>query len=174
MLFGLPGFFFNLICSFLQVCPVVLDVPVVRSKDQVAVMPCSWAEWRRWIRPLVLVLYSLLLVAVLPLCIWELQKDKVDFIPSPNSCCGRHTIQEPTVSWFLRLSRQVGTHSKAWFIAGVFVFLTIPISLWGILQHIVHYTQPELQRPIIRWIFNEIVFYSNRPPKQTKSLNATA
>lgn len=45
---------------------------------------------------------------------------------------------------------QVGTHSKAWFIAGVFVFLTIPISLWGILQHIVHYTQPELQRPIIR------------------------
>lgn len=46
---------------------------------------------------------------------------------------------------------QVGTHSKAWFIAGIFVFLTIPISLWGILQHIVHYTQPELQRPIIRW-----------------------
>ncbi|XP_027131732.1 transmembrane protein 184C-like [Larimichthys crocea] len=83
-------------------------------------MPCSCAEWRRWIRPLVLVLYALLLVAVLPLCIWELQKDKV------------------------------GTHSKAWFIAGVFVFLTIPISLWGILQHIVHYTQPELQRPIIR------------------------
>ncbi|GAA6228372.1 transmembrane protein 184C-like [Lates japonicus] len=83
-------------------------------------MPCSCAEWRRWIRPLVLVLYALLLVAVLPLCIWELQKDKV------------------------------GTHSKAWFIAGVFVFLTIPISLWGILQHMVHYTQPELQKPIIR------------------------
>ncbi|KAM9426766.1 transmembrane protein 184C-like isoform 1-T1 [Pholidichthys leucotaenia] len=83
-------------------------------------MPCSCAEWRRWIRPLVLVLYTLLLVAVLPLCIWELQKDKV------------------------------GTHSKAWFIAGIFVFLTIPISLWGILQHMVHYTQPELQKPIIR------------------------
>eukprot|EP00064_Thunnus_orientalis_P024067 superscaffoldBa00009833_g24337 len=83
-------------------------------------MPCTCAEWRRWIRPLVLVLYALLLVAVLPLCIWELQKDKV------------------------------GTHSKAWFIAGVFVFLTIPISLWGILQHMVHYTQPELQKPIIR------------------------
>uniref|UniRef100_A0A3B4WGT5 Transmembrane protein 184C n=1 Tax=Seriola lalandi dorsalis TaxID=1841481 RepID=A0A3B4WGT5_SERLL len=83
-------------------------------------MPCTCAEWRRWIRPLVLVLYALLLVAVLPLCIWELQKDKV------------------------------GTHSKAWFIAGIFVFLTIPISLWGILQHMVHYTQPELQKPIIR------------------------
>ncbi|XP_055012761.1 transmembrane protein 184C-like [Boleophthalmus pectinirostris] len=83
-------------------------------------MPCSCAQWRRWIRPLVLVLYVLLLVALVPLCIWELQKDKV------------------------------GTHSKAWFIAGVFVFLTIPISLWGILQHLVHYTQPELPKPIIR------------------------
>lgn len=46
---------------------------------------------------------------------------------------------------------QVGTHTKAWFIAGVFVFMTIPISLWGILQHLVHYTQPELQKPIIRY-----------------------
>uniref|UniRef100_A0A8C6KCR7 Transmembrane protein 184C n=2 Tax=Nothobranchius furzeri TaxID=105023 RepID=A0A8C6KCR7_NOTFU len=71
----------------------------------VNIMPCTCAEWRRWIRPLVLVLYAFLLVAVVPLCIWELQKDKV------------------------------GTHGKAWFIAGVFVFLTIPISLWGILQH---------------------------------------
>ncbi|KAG2466096.1 T184C protein, partial [Polypterus senegalus] len=44
----------------------------------------------------------------------------------------------------------VGTHTKAWFIAGIFVFMTIPISLWGILQHLVHYTQPELQKPIIR------------------------
>uniref|UniRef100_A0A672PEJ6 Transmembrane protein 184C n=1 Tax=Sinocyclocheilus grahami TaxID=75366 RepID=A0A672PEJ6_SINGR len=39
-----------------------------------------------------------------------------------------------------------------WFIAGVFVCLTIPISLWGILQHLVHYTQPELQKPIIRYL----------------------
>uniref|UniRef100_A0A8C5N5S9 Transmembrane protein 184C-like n=1 Tax=Gouania willdenowi TaxID=441366 RepID=A0A8C5N5S9_GOUWI len=83
-------------------------------------MPCSCSEWRRWIRPVVLMLYLLLLLLVLPLCVWELLKDKV------------------------------GTHSKAWFIAGVFVFLTIPISLWDILQHMVHYTQPELQRPIIR------------------------
>lgn len=43
----------------------------------VEVMPCTCAEWRRWIRPLVLLLYALLLVAVVPLCIWELQKDKV-------------------------------------------------------------------------------------------------
>ncbi|MBN3290869.1 T184C protein, partial [Polypterus senegalus] len=48
------------------------------------------------------------------------------------------------------LEKYVGTHTKAWFIAGIFVFMTIPISLWGILQHLVHYTQPELQKPIIR------------------------
>ncbi|KAM7419455.1 hypothetical protein PAMA_016529 [Pampus argenteus] len=83
-------------------------------------MPCSCGDWRRWIRPLVVVLYILLLIVVLPLCIWELQRSTV------------------------------GIHNKAWFIAGIFVFMTIPISLWGILQHLVHYTQPELQKPIIR------------------------
>ncbi|XP_045577362.1 transmembrane protein 184C isoform X2 [Salmo salar] len=83
-------------------------------------MPCTCENWRRWIRPLVVCLYVGLLLVVLPLCVWELQKS------------------------------EVGTHSKAWFIAGVFVFMTIPISLWGILQHLVHYTQPELQKPIIR------------------------
>ncbi|KAM8843092.1 transmembrane protein 184C isoform 1-T1 [Synchiropus picturatus] len=83
-------------------------------------MPCSCGNWRRWIRPLVVLLYLLMLVVVLVLCVWELQKS------------------------------EVGTHSKAWFIAGIFVFMTIPISLWGILQHLVHYTQPELQKPIIR------------------------
>uniref|UniRef100_A0A4W4E2M9 Transmembrane protein 184C n=1 Tax=Electrophorus electricus TaxID=8005 RepID=A0A4W4E2M9_ELEEL len=83
-------------------------------------MPCTCGSWRRWIRPLVVVLYVMLLAVALPLCVWELQK------------------------------AEVGTHTKAWFIAGVFVFMTIPVSLWGILQHLVHYTQPELQKPIIR------------------------
>uniref|UniRef100_A0A8C2ILX7 Transmembrane protein 184C n=1 Tax=Cyprinus carpio TaxID=7962 RepID=A0A8C2ILX7_CYPCA len=52
--------------------------------------------------------------------------------------------------YFLTLFLTVSTPNKAWFIAGIFVFMTIPISLWGILQHLVHYTQPELQKPIIR------------------------
>uniref|UniRef100_A0A9J8CNC2 Transmembrane protein 184C n=1 Tax=Cyprinus carpio carpio TaxID=630221 RepID=A0A9J8CNC2_CYPCA len=76
--------------------------------------------WRRWIRPLAALLFALVLAVALPLCAWELRR------------------------------AEVGTHTKAWFIAGVFVCLTIPISLWGILQHLVHYTQPELQKPIIR------------------------
>ncbi|XP_067408038.1 transmembrane protein 184C isoform X3 [Emydura macquarii macquarii] len=83
-------------------------------------MPCTCGNWRRWIRPLVVVLYIVGLLVAVPLCVWELQK------------------------------LEVGIHTKAWFIAGIFLLMTIPISLWGILQHLVHYTQPELQKPIIR------------------------
>lgn len=35
----------------------------------------------------------------------------------------------------------------------VLFFLTIPISLWGIVQHMVNYTKPELQRRIVRIIW---------------------
>ncbi|KAE8630222.1 hypothetical protein XENTR_v10000737 [Xenopus tropicalis] len=83
-------------------------------------MPCTCGNWRRWIRPLVVLLYIVGLIVGVPICIWKLQK------------------------------MEVGVHTKAWFIAGIFVLMTIPISLWGILQHLVHYTQPELQKPIIR------------------------
>ncbi|ELU16171.1 hypothetical protein CAPTEDRAFT_150459 [Capitella teleta] len=39
---------------------------------------------------------------------------------------------------------------QGFFIGGLFVCLAVPISLWGILQHVIHYTQPDLQRHIIR------------------------
>lgn len=81
-------------------------------------------QWRRWIRPLVGVSYLLVLCVVLPLMI-------VGF----NVMC-------------------VEKHEQAWLIAGVFVILAIPISVWGILQHLIHYTQPSLQRYIVRWVFN--------------------
>uniref|UniRef100_A0A8C9B4Q1 Transmembrane protein 184C n=1 Tax=Prolemur simus TaxID=1328070 RepID=A0A8C9B4Q1_PROSS len=81
---------------------------------------CTWRNWRQWIRPLAVVIYLVSAVVAVVVCVWELQKLKV------------------------------GIHTKAWFIAGIFVLLTIPVSLWVILQHLVHYTQPELQKPIIR------------------------
>lgn len=85
-------------------------------------MPCACNRnnWRRWIRPLLILLYSLAILITVPICIWEFQKLKV------------------------------GIHTKVWFIAGIFLLLTIPVSMCGILQHLVHYTQPELQKPIIR------------------------
>ncbi|XP_070552202.1 transmembrane protein 184C-like isoform X2 [Ptychodera flava] len=77
-------------------------------------------NYKTWIRPAVLSGYFILLCVGFPLCVWELHKT------------------------------DTSTHTKAWFIAGVFVFLTIPISLWTILQHIVYYTRPGLQKHIIR------------------------
>ena len=37
-----------------------------------------------------------------------------------------------------------------WFIGGLFVLFSIPISLWGILQHAINYSKPFLQRREIR------------------------
>ncbi|KAF7233023.1 hypothetical protein EG68_08955 [Paragonimus skrjabini miyazakii] len=39
---------------------------------------------------------------------------------------------------------------SAWFIGGMFVLGAVPISLWTILDHLIHYTKPYLQRHIIR------------------------
>ncbi|KAK2507724.1 hypothetical protein MC885_012148, partial [Smutsia gigantea] len=96
--------------------------PLLLGADLCGNMPCTctWRNWRQWIRPLAVVIYLVSIVVAVPLCVWELQK------------------------------LEVGIHTKAWFIAVIFLLLTIPISLWGILQHLVHYTQPELQKPIIR------------------------
>lgn len=40
-------------------------------------MPCTCGNWRRWIRPLVVLLYVVGLLVVVPLCVWELQKLEV-------------------------------------------------------------------------------------------------
>ncbi|KER19829.1 hypothetical protein T265_11495 [Opisthorchis viverrini] len=40
---------------------------------------------------------------------------------------------------------------SAWFIGGVFVLGAVPISLWTILDHLINYTKPYLQRHIIRY-----------------------
>eukprot|EP00656_Telonema_subtile_P011267 TRINITY_DN15554_c0_g1_i2.p1 TRINITY_DN15554_c0_g1~~TRINITY_DN15554_c0_g1_i2.p1 ORF type:complete len:232 (+),score=44.59 TRINITY_DN15554_c0_g1_i2:317-1012(+) len=46
--------------------------------------------------------------------------------------------------------RDYETHEIAWFLAGTFVGLAVPIALWEIMQHVHHFTNPALQRPIIR------------------------
>ncbi|XP_044175007.1 transmembrane protein 184C-like [Acropora millepora] len=81
---------------------------------------CNRHNFRGWLRPVVISVYFIILCVALPLTVWELHKNRAQI------------------------------HVEAWFIAGCFVFLTIPISLWGILQHLVNYTQPELQRRIVR------------------------
>ncbi|CAC5412105.1 Transmembrane protein 184 homolog DDB_G0279555,Transmembrane protein 184C [Mytilus coruscus] len=78
-------------------------------------------DWRLWIRPFIILLYFILaLFVALPLCIIELNR-----------------ADKPT-------------HVQAWFASGIFVLCALPISFFGMLQHLVNYTQPNLQRHIIR------------------------
>ena len=78
------------------------------------------SHWKNWIRPLSIIFYFIAVCITLPLCVVEA------------------TRKDPP------------KHSKAFVIGGVFVFLAIPISLWEIIQHLVHYTKPYLQKYYIR------------------------
>lgn len=89
------------------------------------------AHWKNWIRPLSIVTYFIAVMITLPLCVVEA------------------TRKEPP------------RHSKAFVIGGVFVFLAVPISLWEIIQHLVHYTKPHLQRYIIRIIWMVPIYALN-------------
>lgn len=42
------------------------------------------------------------------------------------------------------------THVWGWFVGGLFVLFSLPISIWGVLQHVINYTKPFLQRHEIR------------------------
>ncbi|XP_076812932.1 transmembrane protein 184C-like [Clavelina lepadiformis] len=84
--------------------------------------------WRYWIRPIVIVIYLLILLVALPLLVVDL------------------------------IDNEAKPHTVAWFIAGIFVIVTIPISLWTILHHLIYFTQPELQKPIMRILWMAPVY----------------
>ncbi|XP_076446128.1 transmembrane protein 184C-like [Babylonia areolata] len=88
-------------------------------------------RWRRWIRPACFTLYFIGLIVALPLCTIELEREG-----APG-------------------------YVEAWFIGGLFVMMAVPISLWGILQHLVYYTQPDLQRHIIRVLWMVPIYALN-------------
>lgn len=83
-----------------------------------------WRSWRLALKIAVTVFYLVILFVCLPLLIWALFKEHVK------------------------------TSFSAWFVAGIFMLLTLPIFLWGLMQHLLNYTQPNLQKHIIRilWI----------------------
>lgn len=47
-------------------------------------------------------------------------------------------------------SRNYSAKVEAWFIGGIFVMATLPISMYGIIQHALNYSKPHLQKYIIR------------------------
>lgn len=50
---------------------------------------------------------------------------------------------------------------EAWFIGGVFVMATLPIAMYGIIQHALHYSKPYLQKYIIRVLFMVPIYALN-------------
>lgn len=78
-------------------------------------------RWRFWIRPLLILIYALFVIIVVPLLIINSVKDG-----------------------FTKKDQLI-------LIGGLFVLTSLPISIWHLTQHIIHFTKPILQRPIIRF-----------------------
>jgi hypothetical protein len=53
-------------------------------------------------------------------------------------------------------NRHFSAKVEAWFVGGIFVLATLPISMYGILQHSLNYKKPHLQKYIIRVNIYEI------------------
>lgn len=55
----------------------------------------------------------------------------------------------PLTIWEFR-NHDWSPHYMAWFIAGMFVIITVPISVYEVAMHTEYYTRPRLQRHVIR------------------------
>lgn len=88
-------------------------------------------RWRLWVQPVMVLIYSALIFVVLPLVIVHLVKS------------GANTV------------------AIVWFIAGIFVMMAVPMALWEITQHLLHYTQPRLQKFIIRILWMVPIYALN-------------
>uniref|UniRef100_A0A0K8WFH9 Transmembrane protein 184C n=1 Tax=Bactrocera latifrons TaxID=174628 RepID=A0A0K8WFH9_BACLA len=88
-------------------------------------------EWRIWIRPLLIVTYCIFLIIVVPLLIVNSVKDG-----------------------FKRNDQLI-------LIGGLFVLSAVPISIWHIIQHVIHFTKPILQKHIIRILWMVPIYALN-------------
>ncbi|XP_052794946.1 transmembrane protein 184C-like [Mya arenaria] len=61
----------------------------------------------------------------------------------------------------IELTSNKDKHVKAWFTGGVFVLIAVPLSLWEIILHTINYTQPHLQKYIIRIIWMVPIYALN-------------
>lgn len=79
------------------------------------------SKWRYWIRPLFIIIYAIGAFILVPL--------------------------------FLIKSYENGfnKHDQEILIAGVFAWVAVFLSFWEIIQHVIHYTQPRLQKHVIRY-----------------------
>lgn len=85
-------------------------------------MGCSsiLSKWRLWIHYVVILIYATVVVLLLPNLIVH------------------------------SLDKKFKDKDQSAFVGGLFVMMAIPIALWEITQHMIHYTKPFLQKHIIR------------------------
>ena len=70
---------------------------------------------------------------------------------SPRAAIDVVTAALPLLIWELH-RKDYEKHVMAWFIAGIFVLLSIPVSIGEVFLHLSHFTNPKLQRYVIRLI----------------------
>ncbi|XP_022222612.2 transmembrane protein 184C isoform X3 [Drosophila obscura] len=88
-------------------------------------------DWRIWIRPLLIVTYGIFAIIVVPLLIVNSVKDG-----------------------FQRNDQLI-------LIGGLFVLSAVPVSIWHIIQHVIHFTKPILQKHIIRILWMVPIYALN-------------
>ncbi|XP_054741665.1 transmembrane protein 184C isoform X1 [Anastrepha obliqua] len=97
--------------------------------------PINWRrfceEWRIWIRPLLIVTYGIFAIIIVPLLIVNSVKDG-----------------------FTRKDQLI-------LIGGLFVLSAVPVSIWHIIQHVIHFTKPILQKHIIRILWMVPIYALN-------------
>lgn len=51
-------------------------------------------------------------------------------------------------------TRSAGISTWAWVVAAIFVNISVPLALYDINMHMIHYVRPHLQRYYIRWVWH--------------------
>lgn len=92
-------------------------------------------KWKYWIRPFVVTFYATGIAILLPILIVNAYKKGLN---KSNLCE---------------------------LIGGLFVLMSLPISLWQITQHMVHYNKPFLQKHIIRVLWMVPIYALNAVSK---------
>lgn len=89
------------------------------------------AVFMRCLRPFVFIMYSMVLLVLIPLLVLQ-------------------AINDGTKK-----------NSSSYTIAGIFVLMAVPISIWEIVMHTLHYTKPRLQKYIIRILWMVPIYAMN-------------
>ncbi|XP_031623210.1 transmembrane protein 184C [Contarinia nasturtii] len=89
------------------------------------------SSWQQWIKAILILLYTLFVIIVVPWLIVYTVKDG-----------------------FTRKDQLI-------LVGGLFVLTSVPFCFWHILQHMLHFTKPILQKPIIRILWMVPIYSGN-------------